>query len=188
MSINSIHNINIEKGIKTSELRTRPPKIDTPFKVYTYESGPLGRHRVVNEWICRTSFEWLMYMGIPAHLSSVACVSNDYIRAYSNSGNKNITELKISELKIYKKPISIYDFVKPSAKEFDEMMDDLCPYCIPTERGERATVGTPSGPISCEGAFCNEAYTTYLEENNLVITRAPQNWCYVKEMDTSAYM
>jgi len=169
-------------------LRTKPPKLEPPFKVYTYESGGLGRHKVVNEWICNSMTEWLMYMGLPGHLSKVANVSNDYIWSYCDRGNKNITEMKISNLKIYKKPIFIHEFIKPSAKEFDEMMDDLCPYCIPTERGERATVGTPSGPICCEGSFCNEAYTTYLEENNLVITRAPQNWCCVKEIDTSKYM
>ena len=39
MSIQARHNRNIESGAKTSELRTKPPKIELPFKVYTYESG-----------------------------------------------------------------------------------------------------------------------------------------------------
>ena len=110
MSINSLHNSNIESGLKCSELRTRPPKLKPPFKVYTYESGNLGRHKVVNEWICRDMETWRMCMGIPSHLSKNACVSNEYIWKYSNNGYKDITEMKISDLVIYDKPKELGDF------------------------------------------------------------------------------
>ena len=113
ISIQAEHNANIEKGLKKSELRTRAPKLQTPFKVYTYESGLNGRHKVVNEWICRDITTWLMYMGLPAHLSKVACVSNEYIWDYCAKGHKNIDEMHISDLVIYDEPKGLHHFFKP---------------------------------------------------------------------------
>lgn len=110
MSIRAEHNANIEKGLKISELRTRAPKIDTPFKVLTYESGLCGRHKVVNEWICKNIITWFMYVGLPAHLSKFACVSNDYIWHYCAQGDKNIDEMRISDLVIYDKPKDLSEF------------------------------------------------------------------------------
>jgi hypothetical protein len=48
----------------------------------------------------------------------------------------------------------------------EELGDNLCNYCIPTERGREATVYCPSGLFMCEGIFCDEAYETYLEEED----------------------
>lgn len=155
MSINSLHNINIESGLKGSELRTRPPKLEPPFKVYTYESGALGRHRVVNEWICKSMITWKMYMGIPAHLSKVACVSNDYIRKYSGEDYKDITEMKISDLVIYDKPKKLSEFKKAGFLTEEEWLAYLYP-----------------------NTHCHyEAWAKKFD-----ITRPPQSWCYVEEL------
>lgn len=115
ISIQAEHNDNIEKGLKKSELRTKAPKIDTPFKVLTYESGLHGRHKIVNEWICKDITTWLMYMGLPAHLSKVACVSNEYIWEYCDRGHKNIDEMHITDLVIYDTPkdLSEYGLSRP---------------------------------------------------------------------------
>lgn len=113
ISIKEIHNANIESGKKVSELRTLPPKLKPPFKVYTYESGFGGRHKVVNEWICKDMITWRIIMGIPAHLPKVACVSLEEILAYSGKTYKNITEMQITELKIYDKPKELNEFRKP---------------------------------------------------------------------------
>jgi predicted transcriptional regulator len=110
MSIQAKHNRNIESGAKKAELRTVAPKLETPFKVYTYESGLDGRHKVVNEWICNDITTWLMYIGLPAHLSIVACVSNDYIWKYCDRGRKDICEMRISALKVYDKPKELSEF------------------------------------------------------------------------------
>ena len=156
MSINSIHNVNIEKGLKTSELRTLPPKLDPPFKVYVYESGPLGRHKVVSEWICSDMITWRMCVGIPAHLVKDACVSSDYIWKYSNGGYKNITEMKISELVIYDKPKDLSDFYKRCYSGCDTCNYSSSSYSY---GGGRELVCTVS--------------------NKKPIKKAPQNWCYV---------
>ena len=114
MSIRHQHILDMHSGEKTSELRTAPPKIPTPFKVYNYDtesSGGCGK--VVSEWICKDVVEWLMYMGIPAHLIKVACVSEDHIRRYCDFGRKNISEMKISNLVIYDEPKPLSEFTKP---------------------------------------------------------------------------
>lgn len=107
MSIQYENNKNIESGLKRSELRTKAPRLEPPFKVYTYESGLGGRKKVVNEWICRSMTTWRMCMGIPAHLSKAACVSNEYIYGYSGGGKKDIVEMKIDNLVIYDNPIEL---------------------------------------------------------------------------------
>ncbi len=49
-------------------------------------------------------------------------------------------------------------------KTLEELDDELCNYCEPTQRGTSKCYGTPYGYYSCEGAYCEEAYETYLEE------------------------
>ena len=161
MSINSLHNVNIEEGLKSSELRTRPPKLKPPFKVYTYESGSLGRHKVVNEWICSDMETWRMCMGIPAHLSKNACVSNRYIWKYSNNGDKDITEMKISNLVIYDKPKELSEFITFCSEWEKEYFDTKC--------------------LRCKYYFSNCADMRHecTVEGEKPLTRPPQSWCYV---------
>ena len=169
MSINSLHNINIESGSKSSELRTRPPKLEPPFKVYTYESGALGRHKVVNEWICRDMETWRMCMGIPAHLSKNACVSNEYIWKYSNNGYKDITEMKISDLVIYDKPKELNEFYRWT--DYDDSKKDKrpCSYCEYSAFDYSENCEYCS--IDYDGEHCV----------HLQMKRPPQSWCYVDE-------
>lgn len=152
MSIKAQHNRNIEAGIKTSELRKRAPqKFIYPIKVYTYESGYDGRHKVVNEWICRCATEWRICMGIPAHLPKAACVSLFDIKEYSGKNYDNITEMEISDLKIYDKPKELSEFDKQCNKNAN------CAYC------KQAIFNSGN----CNGR----------------ITRPPQSWCYVEELE-----
>ena len=152
ISIQAEHNKNIEAGLKTSELRTKVPKIDTPFKILTYESGAEGRHKVVNEWICKDITTWLMYMGLPAHLSKVACVSNEYIWNYCDKGNKNIYEMHISDLVIYDTPKELSEF-----KHTKEYVDS-----------KRNSVSHWEYGID--------------DEITRTLKRPPQSWCYVEEV------
>lgn len=111
ISIKAEHNANIERGRKRAELRTRPPKVQPPFKVLTYESGKNGRQKVVNEWICR---EMRTYQNgdYPAALSTVACVPMSYINAHTNNGFKPLTALYITDLKVYNEPKELSAFGK----------------------------------------------------------------------------
>lgn len=129
MSIQERHNRNIEAGKKTSELRKRAPKCVYPIKVYTYESGFGGRHKVVNEWICKDVTEWRICMGVPAHLPKVACVSIAEIRKYSGKNYDDISEMKISDLKIYDTPKALSEFKKGCNDMYDPQFGSYCGYC-----------------------------------------------------------
>lgn len=127
LSVSKPHTTNINSGAKTSELRTRAPKIDTPFLVYMYETKQDGGcGKVVSKWICNDTFEWLMYMGVPAHLPKVACVDIEHIKRYSDNGRKNITEIKIKDVIVYDDPIPLSRF------GIDRPPQNWC-YVIPLE-------------------------------------------------------
>lgn len=157
MSIKAKHNRNIESGLKTSELRKRPPKCKYPIKVYTYESGFDGRRKVVNEWICRNATEWRICMGVPAHLAKRACLSVGEIIEYSGKNYDNITEMEISDLKIYDKPREITEFAL-----YGKCAEDCDEYDICARDSEE-------GRMSCK--FFKRTF----------LKRPPQSWCYVEE-------
>ena len=49
-----------------------------------------------------------------------------------------------------------------SRRTAEELGEELCSYCV----AEPGVKGTPNGYVSCEGAYCNEAYERYLEEDD----------------------
>ena len=111
MSIRHRHILNIHSGEKTNELRTKPPKIECPFKVYNYDteqSGGCGK--VVSEWICDSMETWRICMGVPIHLATTGCVSVDEILKYTDNGYKDLTAMHISDLVIYDKPKELGEF------------------------------------------------------------------------------
>ncbi len=128
ISINKPYTDFIKEGKKTSELRVKPPQINNPYRVYIYETLKHGGSgKIIGTWICRNQYEWCMYMGIPAHLPIVSCISIDAIRKYTKNLDKNLTEMKITDLEIFNTPKNLSEF-------------------------------------TCKGK---------------VLTRPPQNWCYV---------
>lgn len=52
-------------------------------------------------------------------------------------------------------------------KTFDELSEEesLCEYCLATNYGEYKSCITPNGCCWCEGAYCEDAYREYLDEN-----------------------
>ena len=150
MSIRAKHNHNIEAGLKTAELRLKPPKCELPFKVLTYECGANGRHKVVNEWICDKITEWRICMGIPAHLPKAACVSAEEIREYSGKDCKDISEMHITNLKVYDKPKELSEFCIPCKVSCENCKNPLYFECWCEEKGKK------------------------------VVTRPPRSWCYAE--------
>lgn len=169
MSIKEQHNRNIEAGKKTSELRKRAPKCEYPIKVYTYESGFNGRHKVVNEWICKDVTEWCICMGVPAHLPKAACVSVAEIREYSGRNYDDICEMKISDLKIYDTPKELSEFSRYGYQRIESVEsgcgNEQCRYYEPAE----VIAGLYKPPMCRKG--------------NCIVTRPPQSWMYVEEIE-----
>ena len=159
ISIQEEHNANIEKGLKKGELRTRVPKCELPIKLYTYESGKNGRHKVTNEWICREIREYTNPDSYPLSLVDRACVPFSYICDYAKDGEKTLYELVISDLVIYDEPKELGEFYRECENEKCEN----CPYLY--------VENTPN------------CYETWCEVNGKIpITRPPQSWCYVEEL------
>jgi predicted transcriptional regulator len=157
MSIKEKHNRNIEKKLKTNELRLRPPKCELPFKVLTYESGFDGRHKIVNEWVCDDIVEYRICVGVPSILPQTACLSVDEILEYSGKQLKNISAMHISNLVIYDKPKDLSEFYTKC--HIPENKCKCCDNCFLKENG-------------------------YGKDHAIKkITRPPQSWCYVKERE-----
>ena len=166
LSVKNRHILNMHSGDKTNELRTRPPQIECPFKVYNYDtesSGGCGK--VVSEWICDSMTRWLIYMGVPVHLITTGCVSVDEILKYTNHGDKDLTAMHISNLVIYDKPKEL--------SEFKRFCDGV------------------GGSIGCRGceyyySESNESIGFYDEclcNNSRPLKKPPQSWCYVEELE-----
>ena len=105
---------------------------------------------MVNEWICDKITEWRICMGIPAHLPKVACVSEEEIREYSGKDYKNISEMHITNLKVYDKPKELSEFCIPCKVSCENCKNPLYFECWCEEKGKK------------------------------VVTRPPRSWCYVE--------
>jgi|688.fasta_scaffold707134_2 hypothetical protein len=53
-------------------------------------------------------------------------------------------------------------------RTFEEMCDDetICGYCSNTDYGANKEGVTPNGYYSCEGSWCKDAFTDYLDNEN----------------------
>lgn len=170
----------IVNGKKTIEVRKTRPKIETPFKCYIYMSqGDLkdlgsysewiykNRMKVIGEFVC----DWITEItphcdikdfvnqyihGYPAILDENDCLSFQEMKAYL--GNKKGYDWHISDLKIYDKPKELREF-RPICKF--EGKDAIC------------------------ALFClNWKYDGGLFfECTRKVTRPPQSWCYVEELE-----
>lgn len=153
ISIQARHNRNIEAGKKISELRNRIPQCAYPIKVYTYESGKEGRRKVVNEWVCESVDTWNLKQGIPIHLPKAACVGAWEIREYRDKKRNSVSEMHISNLKIYDTPRELGEFKTPEKWSHMVVKHDNCLTFIDGYVG-----GKP-------------------------LKRAPQSWQYVEEIE-----
>lgn len=194
----------IASGKKTIEVRKTKPKLETPFKVYIYETqGKLrwcnkcnddncclpypgaacfeGKGKVIGEFVCDDiSINGVGYrLGVEGYwsLKDGTCLSMPELMNYGRW--KLLYGWHISDLKIYDKPKELHEFYKCGFSTMEELDEELCGYCSPTNYGEVSSCVTPNGFSSCEGMFCDDAYQKYLDDN-FSLARPPQSWCYVE--------
>lgn len=156
----------VASGKKMVEVRKTKPKIETPFKVYIYETQgrtetPFvdeeghhifkGRGQVIGEFVCRRidtyPYNKNGYGIAEEHLlCTLSCIEEKELYHYLQ-GSKPYA-WNISDLVIYGKPRSIGEFCKPC--DPDPQCD--CQYCM-----------------------------THGRSPSMTIKRAPQSWCYVEE-------
>jgi predicted transcriptional regulator len=147
----------IASGKKTVEVRKTRPKLETPFKVYIYETNwkdntywtnyhkeKLGK--VIGEFVCNciTSFKAMSEVQALYNETQNSCLSHDEIIKYADG--KKIYYWHISDLVIYDKPKELSEFSNGSSKfEFSDTKDGF--------------------PLKLSG-----------------MTRPPQSWCYAEEI------
>ena len=142
----------IANGKKTIEVRKTKPKLETPFKVYIYETKAydtlfgkgkpkklcVGGGRVIGEFVCDSIDEYTNYsldeqkghIKRREDLLRSACMTlkdwQDYIGSYrSDKGYA----WHISNLVIYDKPKELSEFCKGFDDSFDIMYGSYCKYC-----------------------------------------------------------
>lgn len=178
----------IFNGEKTIEVRKTAPKLETPFKVYVYETKTgfieavrgtcpicaFSRGKVVGEFVCEgvrayipfglrgfeLSLKWLEQM----------CLSKEQLDKYG--GLKTLYGWHITEPKLYDKPRELAEFSRYGYKEIEHAGSGYifcgntqCEYCEPSE----VIAGLYKPPV-CTKDGCR-------------ITRPPQSWCYVEEIE-----
>ena len=179
---------------KPIEVRKTKPSIPTPFKVLIYQTksrnnaiykqykvDDLRSGKVIGEFICDEVEEINCLTFILQGYEIDTCLT--YKEFYEYGKGKTLYGWHISDLKIYDKPKELSEFYKVGAKSLEELDDELCRYCAPTKYGERRVHLVPNaGAALCEGDYCEEAYRKYLEQE-FALTRPPESWCYVQELE-----
>jgi predicted transcriptional regulator len=170
----------IASGKKTVEVRKTKPKLETPFKVYIYETKALykpngcrcfyeGKGKVIGEFVCDKVYDLKLlpkeYYGKPAgtyeqFICENSCLSFDDIKAYGNG--KSLYGWHISDLVIYDKPKELSEFKRFCDGVGGKIGCRGCPYYY-VENNES------SGRY--EACCC---------DNLRPITRAFQSWGYVE--------
>lgn len=167
----------IASGKKTIEVRKTAPK-ETPFKVYMYETkGKRGKPYWINnlngehsargfkryyyEGSGKVICEFVCYKvdtidGADAEIEKASCMSLGDLYRYAKG--KDLKALHISDLKIYDKPKELGEFRRLCKDYVNDYMNDCDDFCGYAENG-----------LCCNGY--------------IPVTRPPQSWCYVEEVE-----
>jgi len=189
----------IASGKKTIEVRKTRPKLETPFKVYIYETktGYVSRSKendilvpikyrgkCIGEYVCDyiTPLFSRSRFWITDEVLSAACLSYEEISKYAG-GALNLYGWHISDLKIYDKPKELSEF---QVVDKDELAK--CPYRERIYQNPELTNGNYLlGGYSCSKVkepdfddidFCRGGCADVFKP----LTRPPQSWCYVEEV------
>ena len=174
----------IASGEKTIEVRKTRPKLETPFKCYIYETKAKSGQsyfnvnhektigKVIGEFVCDRIYTRLantIYLSNAQkdylELLKMACLTEKEVLKYMGGQyNKDMYFWHISDLKIYDTPKELGEFRK-SCPFPAEDCDLFCPYALGEYHGDGI-----NGDVEFIG--CGNK-----------LTRPPQSWRYVEEVD-----
>ena len=175
----------ITSGAKTMEVRKRAPKLATPFKCYIYQTKERwafnllrkigfdrfadilerGFGRVIGEFVC--DYIRMFDVPYPAYQSKMDKDILDqtqctYYQLHRYAYHDNLYGWHISQLKIYDKPKALRNFRNPCGEyEKSNPRCGCCDYYHP--------MGEYPAECACDGAK--------------PLTKPPQSWCYVEEVE-----
>lgn len=176
----------IFNGKKTIEVRITAPQLATPFKVYVYRTkckrrGIIGSvlndlyyGKVIGEFVCDRvddyTYDYCDGVDIDDDSLLETCLEWDEINIYANG--EKLHGLHITAPKRYDTPKELSEFSRYGYKKIEHkgsgyvFCDNTqCRYCEPDE----VMAGLYRPPV-CRKGGCK-------------ITRAPQSWCYVEEIE-----
>lgn len=180
----------IASGKKTIEVRKTNPKLDTPFKVYIYQTqGKYEdlrdcrtfkfwdiRQKVIGEFVCDEIIEILP----DNEIYSIYDISDDEVIAsclvngdlWDYGKGKTIYGWHISNLVIYDKPKELSEFHTVDKDAVRSCGHRHQSYC---------SAQCDSGYIK-NGFYCDRTADWCTQCTTKPITRAPQSWCFVEEL------
>jgi len=186
----------IVSGKKTMEVRRTHPKIKTPFKCYIYETKArsdlptfvdedghvlyTGHGQVIGEFVCDKIYDIEPHYDIPNFCNQYIggwkfgdgepCLSFAELGAYL--GGKHGYAWHISDLKIYDEPKELSEFAITDKEAIRQ-----CEY-----REQSYYAFTDTGYIK-NGFYCKvKDDWCFGECKRKALTRPPQSWCYVEEL------
>ena len=166
----------IASGSKTVEVRKTRPKLETPFKVYIYETKALykpngcrcfyeGKGKVIGEFVCDKIYDIKPHYDIPTFCNQYEygwkigeaedCLSFEELDFYL--GGKNGYGWHISSLVIYDKPRELSEFKQVRKIRGYHKKDE--------PKTERIYIQALLHSSRVEVKY---------------LTRPPQSWCYVE--------
>lgn len=167
----------IFNGEKTVEVRKVAPKLETPYKVYVYDTKKAfditdiydlstdvvrkvadGRGKVIGEWVCDKTIELPCETTQPHWLKEKTCLSDDEYMKYL--GHKDGKGLYIAKPKRYDTPKELWEFTPwcEKSRKTDDNLEMCC---------------------NCKNAFSDEDGVWL----GCRVTRPPQSWMYVEEIE-----
>lgn len=184
----------IASSKKTVEVRKTKPKLETPFKVYIYETQgrtetPLvdeeghhifkGRGQVIGEFVCRNidfhSINNLVIKEDAEHTLMGTCLEKaDVLKYIGYQTGTNIYEKPylfycwhISDLVIYDEPKELREF-----------------YTQCKEYPKTGTIDTPKKCRKCKYQYTWNLASKCRIDGTMPIKRPPQSWCYVEDLNS----
>lgn len=175
----------IANGSKTIEVRKTKPKLETPFKVYIYETKGKteiptfidedgheiyqGRGQVIGEFVC-DRINYVRNYGdmVDMYDCYASCLSAKEIIEYAKDKNGNFVYTygwHMSDLVIYDNPRELSEFVVEG-----DCLNGDCKKCKWFDGGNNYNVE----------ADCLLPYDFNFNKTVKPLFRPPQSWCYVE--------
>lgn len=166
----------IAKGENTIEVRKTAPKCEVPFKAYIYCTKEKKQDDIIWAGVCGDRGKWngrVIGEFVCDRITDISVVvrncNENYNEVYHNDECKGSC-LTWKELQEYGKDKPLYGW----------HISDLKIYDKPKELSEF------SRPCSYSGLCFSCKRTSFKKDGNLLcntkITRSPQSWCYVEEL------
>lgn len=171
----------IFSGEKTVEVRKVAPKLETPYKVYAYQTKNRGGSKIINdclnsvygggkvvgEWVCDKTIELPCETTQPHWLKEKTCLSDDEYIDYL--GHKDGKGLYIAKPKRYDTPKALSEFYRRLP---DKVLEEGNYDC--RKDWNMVCIDYPEMSDLCDDCIFG---------GRVQLARPPQSWCYVEEIE-----